>query len=47
MLYVSVSSTRKKIERILTIKILRIGFDQVIVDRDQITALMRIFTNYF
>jgi hypothetical protein len=46
-LYISINSTNGKIESKLTIKTLKLGFDYIIISRNQSTALLRILTSYF
>ncbi len=46
-LYISIKSTNEKIRSKIQIKILQLGFDYIIVSRNQLTALLRILTSYF
>jgi hypothetical protein len=47
LLYVSIHGTNGKIESKLAIKSLQLGFDYIIVNKNQLTGLLRILNSYF
>jgi hypothetical protein len=47
LLYISIDGTNGKIKSKLKIKTLQLGFDYIIINTNQLTALLRILTSYF